>query len=210
MTRSSISSQSVLLMLIGSASLCLAGCGGQATGSARAEQAASTSAAHTAARTHSQNQPVIPMDARAAGVANFRVVHPFLLRGAAPTPEGLKSLKALGVRTIFDLRARTRGVRNEEKLAQKLGINDIDLPMSADPPSDREVKTFLSTVTNPADQPVFVHCQYGADRTGCLVGIYRERYDHWSFPKTYREMRRYGFKPFLSKLKATVRANAPR
>jgi protein tyrosine/serine phosphatase len=82
--------------------------------------------------------------------------------------------------------------------------------MGREAPTQKQVATFLSTLKNPAKRPVFIHCQHGADRTGAMVGIYRETHDGWDFPRTYAEMRRYGFKPFLTELKNAVKERAPK
>ncbi len=119
-------------------------------------------------------------------------------------------MSGLGVRTIIDLRISPRRVAAERKEVDTLGMRFINLPMSGDPPTTAEVQTFLATVSDPARQPVFVHCQHGADRTGTMVGIYREQVDHWDFARTYKEMRRYGFNPQWRKLTATVRKYAPK
>jgi len=145
----------------------------------------------------------------AAEVPNFHVVYPFLWRGAAPTMSGLRTLKAQGVRTVIDLRISPKKVAAERRFAESLGLRFINLPMSGDPPTARQVETFLRTATSATDQPVFVHCQHGADRTGTMMGIYRERVDGWDFDHAYREMRRYGFDPHWKKLTATVYRYAP-
>jgi protein tyrosine/serine phosphatase len=145
----------------------------------------------------------------AAEIPNFHVTHPFLWRGAAPTEAGLRALKAQGVRTIIDLRISPKKVKAERRFVEGLGLRFINLPMSGDPPTTREIDTFLKTATSAADQPVFVHCQHGADRTGTLIGIYRERVDGWDFDRAYKEMRRYGFDPHWKRLTATVRHYAP-
>lgn len=142
-------------------------------------------------------------------IPNFHVVEPFLLRGAAPSAEGIAALKTLGVKTVIDLRIAPKHVAAERRLVESAGMRYMNLPMSAQPPSQKEIDTFLKTVEDPQKQPVYVHCQYGADRTGCMVGIYREVFEGWSFPKTYMEMRKYGFKPYLHKLQATVQRYSP-
>jgi tyrosine-protein phosphatase SIW14 len=153
--------------------------------------------------------PGIPSGTVVVGIPNFHVVHPFLVRGGAPTPEGLAHLKRLGVRTVIDLRIAPKRVRAERQLVEGLGMRSINLPMSSEAPTPHELQTFVKTVRDPASQPVFLHCEHGADRTGCLVGVYRVRYDGWSFDRAYREMRRYGFTPAYHKLTATVRRFAP-
>lgn len=141
---------------------------------------------------------------------NFAAVDTGILRGAAPTTEGLRRLKAMGVRTIIDLRIERKGQAEEEKTARELGIQRIRIPLGREAPTRKQVETFLSTLNDPAKRPVFIHCQWGADRTGAMVGIWRETHDSWDFPRTYAEMRHYGFKPYLKELKGAVEQRAPR
>jgi protein tyrosine/serine phosphatase len=143
-------------------------------------------------------------------IPNFARVAPGIYRGAAPTARGLARLKAMGVRTIIDLRIEKKGQAEEAQAAQQLGLTRLRLPMGREAPTAKQVKTFLGTLNDPAKGPVFVHCQHGADRTGAMVGIYRVTHDGWDFPRTYAEMRRYGFKPFLHELKGAVSSRAPR
>ena len=140
---------------------------------------------------------------------NFHAVAPGIYRGAAPTPEGLRRLKSMGVHTVIDLRIAPKTVRKEKEAAQRLGLNWINLPMSGDPPTKAQVDTMLAALRNAAHDPVFVHCQHGADRTGCMLGIYRETQQGWSYDQTYKEMRKYGFKPYYIKLADAVRQRAP-
>ena len=141
---------------------------------------------------------------------NFAKVDPGLYRGAAPTAEGLGKLKSMGVTTIIDLRIAPKTVRAEKRQVESLGMKFVNLPMGSDPPTPKQVSTFLAITKTAAAHPVFVHCQHGADRTGTMVGIYREVVDGWAFPKTYAEMRRYGFKPYYTRLRDSVRARAAR
>jgi len=147
--------------------------------------------------------PISPTD-----IPNFHVVHPSLLRGGRPTATGLAQLKARGVRTIVDLEIAPRHVAEERRQAEGMGLQFINLPMSSKPPTRKQVSTFLSAVRGPSTSPVFVHCQHGADRTGAMVGIYRVKYDHWPFDRTYREMLHYGFKPYYHPLRDAVRQAA--
>lgn len=142
-----------------------------------------------------------------AGVPNFAVVAENIYRGAAPTNEGLKNLKALGVRTIIDLRIEKKAL-DEQKIAEKMGFTWINLRMGREAPTQKQVDTFLHTLSFAADEPVFVHCQHGADRTGAMIGIYRVQIEGWSFADTWKEMRKFGFKPYLDELKAAVQDRA--
>jgi protein tyrosine/serine phosphatase len=139
------------------------------------------------------------------GLPNFHTVAPGIYRGAAPTPEGLQRLKVMGVRTIIDLRIAPREVHQEGVLARGMGFHWINLPMGSDPPTPREVSTLLGTLRRAPQQPVFVHCQHGADRTGCMIGIWRVTQQGWTYPQALAEMRRYGFQTRWVKLSAAVR-----
>ena len=127
---------------------------------------------------------------------NFHQTAPGIWRGAAPTEAGLRRLKAMGVKTIIDLRIAPKTVKKEGLYARSLGFHWINLPMGSDPPTPKEVST------------VFVHCQHGADRTGCMIGIYRVTQDGWAFPRAFAEMRQDGFNPRWVNLTEAVRERA--
>lgn len=146
--------------------------------------------------------------AAAPDLPNFHAVAPGIWRGAAPSEAGLGRLKAMGVTTVIDLRIAPKTVRREGVYARSLGFHWINLPMGADPPTPKQVSTFLSALGRAPGEPVFVHCQHGADRTGCMVGIYRVTRQGWTFPRAYAEMRRDGFDPRWGRLREAVRIRA--
>jgi protein tyrosine/serine phosphatase len=135
---------------------------------------------------------------------NFHVVAPGIYRGAAPTDAGLAKLKSMGVVTIIDLRISPKLVKVEKAEAISMGFNWINLPMGSDPPTKKEVTVFLSTLQKAPVQPVYVHCQHGADRTGCMIGIWRETQQNWPFAQTFAEMQKYGFNKRWVKLTGAV------
>jgi protein tyrosine/serine phosphatase len=150
-----------------------------------------------------------PVRAESGDLPNFHLVAPGVYRGAAPTPAGLRRLRAMGVRTVIDLRIAPKTVRKEKATAESLGLKFINLPMSEEPPTQSQVDTLLSTLRAAKREPVYVHCQHGADRTGCMLVIYRETEQGWNYDRTYKEMRRYGFKPYYVKLAHAVQQRAP-
>ena len=150
----------------------------------------------------------LPALAENPALPNFHPVAPGIWRGAAPTDAGLKQLKAMGVKTIIDLRISPKLVKKEGREARALGFHWINLPMGAEAPTPAQVKTFLATLDLAPNEPVYVHCQHGADRTGCMVGIYREVKQGWGFDKTWAEMRQDGFNPRWHKLTGAVKARA--
>ena len=52
---------------------------------------------------------------------------------------------------------------------------------------------------------VFVHCQYGADRTGAAVAVYRVVVLGWTKDDAIAEMDKFGFHSIWSVLKKYVR-----
>ena len=148
------------------------------------------------------------LPAAAEDLPNFHAVAPGIWRGAAPSEAGLRHLKAMGVKTVIDLRIAPKTVRKEGIYARSLGFNWINLPMGSDPPTPKQVSTLLATLNRAPNEPVFVHCQHGADRTGCMLGIYRVTRQGWPFPRAYAEMRQDGFDPRWGRLREAVRVRA--
>lgn len=140
----------------------------------------------------------------AGKIANFDIVSKGLWRGAAPSHQGLESLAQGGVKTIVDLRLNGLGTAEEEARAKSLGLKYVHIPLGYKGPDFIKVAQFLAVVNNPTNQPVFVHCRYGADRTGTLIGCFRILHDHWSFSQAYREMRNHHFKPWFAGMKKLV------
>jgi protein tyrosine/serine phosphatase len=143
---------------------------------------------------------------------NFHEVHPYLFRSGEPTETGFNKLPSHNIKTVIDLRAPTEAAKQEKKWAEKLGIKYINMPMSSEPPTQKQVQTFLDEVTAAKNDPnkgaVLVHCAHGSDRTGCMVGIWRVTNDGYSYPQAYKEMRHYWFTPKFTKLSGAVKKYA--
>jgi protein tyrosine phosphatase (PTP) superfamily phosphohydrolase (DUF442 family) len=133
------------------------------------------------------------------GLPNLFKVSDGLYRGAQPEARGFPELQKLGVKTIVNLRSThsDRGLMDDAGLADD-AFDYEELPMQAWHPEQEDVVRFLRIVGDPDRAPVFVHCQYGADRTGLMVAIYRMALQGWSREDALREMREggYGFHEF--------------
>jgi protein tyrosine/serine phosphatase len=128
-----------------------------------------------------------------AGLPNFHEVNARLYRGAQPRQGGLQRLAAMGVKTIINLRDDDDRAGAEELEAHALGIRYFNIPMSrAGRPARQHLDEALAIIDAPQNQPVFVHCKRGADRTGALVAVYRITHDGWTGERALEEAERYG------------------
>ena len=123
------------------------------------------------------------------GLPNLHQVTPTLYRGGQPTAAGMRQLKAMGVKTVVNLRSFSSD-RDE--------IGDTCLAyehiyMKAWYPEREEIVRFLQIVTDKKHTPVFVHCQHGADRTGLMCATYRVAVCKWTKEEAIREMTHGGF-----------------
>jgi tyrosine-protein phosphatase SIW14 len=144
-----------------------------------------------------------------AGVSNVGKVAPGLYRGNAPDEQGVASLKALGIRTVVNLR-HYHGTK-EEKLVRAAGLEYVRIILeSSDAPSDEDVRRFLEIATDPRRQPVYFHCWRGKDRTGAMCAAYRMAVDGWTLAEARAEMESFGFYKGWRDLGRFVDGFAPR
>lgn len=131
-------------------------------------------------------------------IPKFSQVSSGIYRGARPLTEGLRTLQKLGVRTIINLDDDLEAIGIENREARQFNIRMVALPMSAYWfPEDEKVNRILRELDNKDNYPIFVHCQYGEDRTGLIVGLYRVEYQNWEPQYAYGEMLKMGFHKIL-------------
>ena len=124
---------------------------------------------------------------------NFHQVNQKLYRGAQPKRAGLKRLAQLGVKTILNLRDDDAMAQREGSEARAAGLQYINLPLSrTGRPTDEQVERALAILNSAKNQPVFVHCRLGADRTGTIIAVYRISHDGWTSERAKAEANRYG------------------
>jgi protein tyrosine/serine phosphatase len=125
-------------------------------------------------------------------IDNFGRVNPNYYRGAQPEGHDYADLAALGVKTVIDL--TQDGDAGEPGIVQGLGMKFYRIPMTThETPSTEKVAQFLKLVEDPANQPVYVHCQGGRHRTGVMTAVYRMTDDHWAADQAFSEMKQYKF-----------------
>jgi hypothetical protein len=121
-------------------------------------------------------------DAEISHVRNFGVVKEGVLyRGAAPDALALNQLRTskYKIKTIVNL-----ALLDDELISMDaedlryFHVPIFPVPYIRTGGNDRQIKRFLEIVNDPANQPVFVHCTRGADRTGEAVGVFEILDEH--------------------------------
>lgn len=138
----------------------------------------------TPARRYVRAQPI-----KAPGLPNFHKVSEQLYRGEQPAPEGFTELKKRGIKTVVNLRA----FHSDKEHLAGTGLAYESISFKTWHPEEEDMVAFLKIVTDTAKQPVFVHCQHGADRTGTMCALYRMAVEGWPADEAIKEMKEGGF-----------------
>jgi protein tyrosine/serine phosphatase len=95
-------------------------------------------------------------------------------RAAQPLPYQLKNIKALGVRTVINLRGNDKKLtaKHERIACERLGLNYVEYPLrSRAAPSKAELHG-LRELFQFVEHPILMHCKSGADRVGLASVLY--------------------------------------
>jgi uncharacterized protein (TIGR01244 family) len=116
------------------------------------------------------------------GIRNFAHLDTTIACAGATTPEGVAEVKKRGYASIINLREASENGANidaEEAAAKAAGIKFIHLPFNSSNPDPAIIDGFMKAVTDPANQPAFVHCASG-NRASALWMIKRIDVDGWT------------------------------
>ena len=123
------------------------------------------------------------------GLPNLFQVSDELYCGGRPKNDGFVELRRLGVKTVVNLQT----FHSDRDECKETGLQYFHIAAQAWEGEDEEVIEFLKVVSDPENQPVFVHCLHGADRTGVMSAAYRIVVQGWSKDEAIREMTEGGF-----------------
>lgn len=136
------------------------------------------------------------------GVTNFTRVDATVACGGAAEVAALDALKKDGFKTVINLRVATEpgaNIEQNQAKAKELGLNYVHIPFSGASPDPKVIDTFLATIANTANQPVFVHCA-SANRVGAVWLAKRVLQDDYSIEKATTEAKAIGLSsPALEK-----------
>lgn len=128
------------------------------------------------------------------GVTNFTRVDAVVACGGATEVSTLDQLKKDGFKSVINLRQASEpnvNLPENQAKAKSLGLNYFHIPVNGASPDPASVDTFLSTVSNKANQPVFIHCA-SANRVGMMWLVKRVMQDGYTVEKATTEAKAIG------------------
>ena len=123
------------------------------------------------------------------GVTNFAEIESVVACAGAATPASVGEIKKMGFKAIYNLRLPTEqgaDIEGETAAAKAAGINFIHLPLNAAMPDPAVVDNFLKSITQPGNQPAFIHCASG-NRAATMWFIKRVMVDKWDNDRAMAE-----------------------
>ncbi len=148
-------------------------------------------------------------------IVNFSQVNDGVFRGARLTSvEAVQYLKSIGIKNIINLQGgdlnsrfgkiipwaepgeRPEVIAAEKNAATNSGMGYLHAPLNSLEPitldEDKAIDEVLEFMHNKNNQPLFLHCEHGADRTGLLVALYRVKYEKVDVETARKEWIRNG------------------
>lgn len=150
--------------------------------------------------------PQLALAGEAPKIIGFAKVNKFVYRGGRPkNDEQMQQLRSAGIRTVINLQGygitlipgeKESSIEKSEASALRAGLRYLKLPFEAaaklDEIDQATVIEVARAMNDPQLQPVYVHCNVGADRTGVAVAAYRILYQGCNFEQAKKEIRKEG------------------
>jgi uncharacterized protein (TIGR01244 family) len=128
------------------------------------------------------------------GITNFAQVETTVACAGAVTPSSVAGIKKMGFAAIINLRLATEqgaDIDGEAAAAKAAGINFVHLPFNGNAPDAAVADRFLKTITEPGNQPAFIHCASG-NRAAAMWLIKRVLVDKWDNDRASEEAAQLG------------------
>jgi len=123
------------------------------------------------------------------GITNLARVETTVACAGAVTPSAVSEIKKMGFVSIINLRQPTEqgaDIEGETAAAKTAGIKFFNIPFNNAAPSTAVVDQFLQTITQPGNQPAFIHCASG-NRAAAMWFVKRVLVDKWDLDKAGAE-----------------------
>jgi len=148
--------------------------------------------------------------AKSNGIENLSKASEGVFRGARPLNlDEMKSLDYMGIKSILNLQGRDlegsfgkivvlqepgekpEMISAEKSVTETLGMQFKNIPLNSfkevDDTEDKDIDAALEYMHESKNQPVYIHCEHGKDRTGLLVALYKVKYDGMDVDAAYSE-----------------------
>jgi uncharacterized protein (TIGR01244 family) len=129
-----------------------------------------------------------------AGIRTYSRVDATVGCGGATDPAAMSVLRKEGYVSVINLRLANEEGANVDAgraAAQAAGLKYIHLPFNAAMPDPKVIDTFLATVADKNNQPVYIHCG-SANRVGGVWMIKRVLQDKWPLDRALTEAQAIG------------------
>ncbi len=133
---------------------------------------------------------------------NLCMLNDSIYRSEQPDSIGFILLQKKGISSVLDLRAH----HSDNDLIYKLPLHLYHVDMSPFHFGDEEIIDALRILKD-APKPIDVHCQFGSDRTGVVIAMYRIIFQGWEKEKAIEELKNggYGFHKFFRNIPRYIR-----
>lgn len=111
-------------------------------------------------------------DKVSAAIVNYDRASQVIATAGLLNGDGVAEAKALGFKTIVDLRGPEEGTEAEQAAAKAAGVAYIGIPVTTAAPAPSQVPVFAEVIENPDNWPILVHC-VSANRAGAMWALYR-------------------------------------
>ena len=112
-----------------------------------------------------------PSTVDATEIPNYHLIRPGLAAAGQPTEQGLAQLKALGFKTVINLRLPIeKWTGNEEETVEAQGLTYVTVPLNPLTFGATEVAAVRAVLDDPSAGPVLLHCA-SANRSAAVWGV---------------------------------------
>jgi uncharacterized protein (TIGR01244 family) len=128
------------------------------------------------------------------GITNFAQVETTVACAGAVSPSSVAGIKKMGFASIINLRLdneKGADIDAEAAAAKAAGINFVHLPLNGNAPDPAVADRFLKIITDPGNQPAFIHCASG-NRAAAMWLIKRVLIDKWDNDRALEEAGQLG------------------
>ena len=146
------------------------------------------------------------------GIVNFGYIGKTVACAGATAPTALADVKKLGYAAVINLRVASEPgaeIDASAAAAQAAGLRFIHLPFNASAPDPMLVDKFIAAITDPRNQPAFIHCA-SANRAAALWMVKRMVVDNWDADRAATEATALGMTSAALKTFAIEQAQARR